>query len=103
MAKLTKAQPRAAGRCAEKIDLRQQKMASDRLVFTSSQAARYLGISLATVRRWSDAGHLAYYRTPGGQRRFSREQLDRFMASMHQPEGGSADGAATAAVARRAA
>ncbi|MDE3069695.1 MAG: helix-turn-helix domain-containing protein [Acidobacteriota bacterium] len=59
-------------------------MSTNRLVFTSSEAARYLGISLATVRRWSDAGHLDYYRTPGGQRRFSREQLDRFVASMRQ-------------------
>jgi excisionase family DNA binding protein len=57
--------------------------ANDRqLVFTSSQAARYLGVSLATVRRWADAGHLSCYRTPGGQRRFSREQLDRFLASL---------------------
>lgn len=53
------------------------------LVFTSSQAARYLGVSLATIRRWADAGHLACYRTPGGQRRFSREQLDRFVGSLH--------------------
>ncbi len=53
------------------------------LVFTSSQAARYLGVSLATVRRWADAGHLDCYRTPGGQRRFSREQLDSFTASLH--------------------
>jgi len=52
------------------------------LVFTSSQAARYLGVSLATVRRWTDAGHVACYRTPGGQRRFSRAQLDDFVASM---------------------
>jgi excisionase family DNA binding protein len=52
------------------------------LVFTSSQAARYLGVSLATVRRWTDAGHIACYRTPGGQRRFSRVQLDEFIASM---------------------
>jgi excisionase family DNA binding protein len=52
------------------------------LVFTSSQAARYLGVSLATVRRWTDAGHIACYRTPGGQRRFSRVQLDDFIASM---------------------
>jgi len=59
------------------------------LVFTSSQAARYLGVSLATVRRWADAGHLDYYRTPGGQRRFSREQLDQFIASMRQ--GGSVE------------
>jgi excisionase family DNA binding protein len=54
------------------------------LVFTSSQAARYLGVSLATVRRWTDAGHIDCYRTPGGQRRFSRVQLDEFIASMQR-------------------
>ena len=53
-----------------------------RLVFTSSQAALYLGVSLATTRRWTDAGHIACYRTPGGQRRFSRAQLDGFITSM---------------------
>jgi excisionase family DNA binding protein len=57
------------------------------LVFTSSQAARYLGVSLATVRRWTDAGYLTCYRTPGGQRRFSREQLDGFIDSLHRTEG----------------
>jgi excisionase family DNA binding protein len=55
-----------------------------KLVFTSSQAARYLGVSLATVRRWTDAGYVSCYRTPGGQRRFAREQLDEFMTSMHR-------------------
>jgi DNA repair protein RadD len=54
------------------------------LVFTSSQAALYLGVSLATIRRWTDAGHIACYRTPGGQRRFSRAQLDGFVNSMSQ-------------------
>ena len=54
------------------------------LVFTSSQAARYVGVSLATIRRWTDAGHISCYRTPGGQRRFSRDQLDDFMSSMHR-------------------
>jgi excisionase family DNA binding protein len=53
-----------------------------RLVFTSSQAAQYLGVSLATIRRWTDAGHISCYRTPGGQRRFSRAQLDEFISSM---------------------
>jgi len=65
------------------------------LVFTSSQAARYVGVSLATVRRWTDAGHIDCYRTPGGQRRFSRAQLDEFIASMQRP-GGAADAAALA-------
>jgi excisionase family DNA binding protein len=54
------------------------------LVFTSSQAAVYLGVSLATIRRWTDAGHISCYRTPGGQRRFSREQLDGFISSMQR-------------------
>lgn len=44
----------------------------------------YLGVSLATIRRWTDAGHIACYRTPGGQRRFSRDQLDSFIVSMSQ-------------------
>jgi excisionase family DNA binding protein len=57
------------------------------LVFTSSQAARYLGVSLATIRRWADAGHLDCYRTPGGQRRFSREQLDGFVDSLQRSSG----------------
>lgn len=56
------------------------------LVFTSSQAARYLGVSLATIRRWTDAGYLSGYRTPGGQRRFSREQLDGFIDSLQRTD-----------------
>jgi excisionase family DNA binding protein len=59
------------------------------LVFTSSQAAVYLGVSLATIRRWTDAGHISCYRTPGGQRRFSRDQLDNFTASLHRNGNGS--------------
>jgi excisionase family DNA binding protein len=60
-----------------------------RLVFTSSQAAEYLGVSLATIRRWTDAGHISCYRTPGGQRRFSRAQLDEFISSMQHDAPGS--------------
>jgi excisionase family DNA binding protein len=58
------------------------------LAFTSSQAATYLGVSLATVRRWSNDGHLRGYRTPGGQRRFSRDQLDAFLHSLNGADGG---------------
>ncbi|MHB1537575.1 MAG: MerR family transcriptional regulator [Solirubrobacteraceae bacterium] len=54
------------------------------LVFTSSQAARHLGVSLATIRRWTDAGYIDCYRTPGSQRRFSRTQLDEFLASLER-------------------
>jgi excisionase family DNA binding protein len=63
-------------------------MSSDRsksrLGLSTSEAARHLGVSLSTVRRWSDAGHLRGYRTPGGQRRFTVEQLDDFLSSLEQ-------------------
>ena len=55
-----------------------------RLGLSTSEAARHLGVSLSTIRRWSDMGHLRGYRTPGGQRRFSVEQLDAFLASLEQ-------------------
>ena len=55
------------------------------LGLSTSQAAQALGVSLGTIRRWSDMGYLESYRTPGGQRRFSQEQIDRFLSSLeHQ-------------------
>ena len=43
---------------------------------------------IAVIRRWSDAGALPGYRTPGGQRRFSREQIDAFLDSLEQGDPG---------------
>jgi excisionase family DNA binding protein len=57
------------------------------LGMTTSQVARHLGVSLSTVRRWSDMGHLRSYRTPGGQRRFSRQQVEEFLASLESGQG----------------
>ncbi len=54
------------------------------LGLSTSQAAQALGVSLGTIRRWSDMGYLHSYRTPGGQRRFSQEQIDRFVGSLDQ-------------------
>ena len=62
---------------------------ASRLGLTASEAARHLGVSISTVRRWSDAGHLQGYRTPGGQRRFSAAQLDEFLDSLRPREGRS--------------
>jgi excisionase family DNA binding protein len=59
-----------------------ERRTSSHMGLTASQAARHLGVSISTVRRWSDAGHLTGYRTPGGQRRFSEEQLDAFLDSL---------------------
>lgn len=50
-----------------------------------SDAAAYLGVSAASLRKWSDQGLVRVYRTPGGQRRYAPEDLDGFLASMRQP------------------
>ncbi len=60
------------------------------LGLSTSQAARALGVSLGTIRRWSDMGYLKSYRTPGGQRRFSRDQIDQFIGSLQQGTGSPA-------------
>ena len=44
-----------------------------------SDASRILGVSPATVRRWSDDGRLRVFTTPGGHRRFSRSALEQLL------------------------
>jgi excisionase family DNA binding protein len=50
-----------------------------------SDAADFLGVSAASLRKWSDQGLVPVYRTPGGQRRYSPGDLEEFLASMRQP------------------
>jgi len=42
------------------------------------QAADILGVHPATVRNWADGGKLPFRRTPGGHRRFSKDDLLRY-------------------------
>jgi excisionase family DNA binding protein len=57
------------------------------LGLSTSQAAQALGVSLGTIRRWSDMGYLESYRTPGGQRRFSSDQIEAFLAKLQRGSG----------------
>lgn len=50
-----------------------------------SEAAAFLGVSAASLRKWSDQGIVPVYRTPGGQRRYAPGDLEDFLASMRQP------------------
>ena len=45
------------------------------------EAARMLGVSVGTVRRWERQGKLAAHRTLGGQRRFVRDDINKIKAS----------------------
>ena len=59
---------------------------------TVARAARVLGVHPNTVRAWSDAGRLRYYRiNPRGDRRYRIGDLNRFMAGA--VAGSSADAA----------
>ena len=58
-----------------------------------SEASRVLGVSPATLRRWSDGGRLRVFTTPGGHRRFSRTSLERLLPAdrSRRPTIGAAD------------
>jgi excisionase family DNA binding protein len=46
---------------------------------TLGQAARYLGVAQSTIRKWSDQGRVPAFYTPGGHRRFRRQDLETFV------------------------
>jgi excisionase family DNA binding protein len=46
------------------------------------EAADFLGVHFTTLRRWADAGQVPCIRTPGGRRRFSRDELTAFLTGL---------------------
>ena len=64
----TSATPRA-GRAANAIPT----------LLSVSAAARMLGVSPSSLRSWAAAGRVPHVRTPGGHRRFPREELVRWL------------------------
>ena len=50
------------------------------------------GASTSAVVQWAEEGKLAYFRTPGGHRRFRREDVDAFIAETSRER--STEGAA---------
>ncbi|NOX60861.1 MAG: helix-turn-helix domain-containing protein [Chloroflexi bacterium] len=59
---------------------------------TLSEASKLLGVHPATLRHWADTGQVPSYRTPGGHRRFTAEELRAFLmrASISSPQDESA-------------
>jgi molybdopterin-binding protein len=58
------------------------------LAYKPGQVAELLGVSVDTVRRWSDAGRLKTRRTGGGQRMIDGADLARFLeehGSIYEP------------------
>jgi excisionase family DNA binding protein len=53
-------------------------------IISTKQVAQVLGVSEATVKRWSDAGTLRCFRTPGGHRKFRLRDVKAFLADQAQ-------------------
>lgn len=51
----------------------------EKTVFTTKEAANYLGISPSTIYRMEKQGLITSIKTPGGQRRFSKEDIDNYL------------------------
>lgn len=68
---------------------KERLLAQGRL-WTLEEVAAYLRVSVASLRRWTNAGTIACYRIGGnGERRFSREQVQAFLAA-HERRGHNA-------------
>ncbi len=52
---------------------------TDRRWLRLGPAAELLGVSINTLRRWSDAGKVACYRSAGGHRRFRRVDIETLL------------------------
>ena len=45
-------------------------------IFSISEAAEHLGVSALTLRKWEAQAKIRAFRTPGGHRRFRKNDLD---------------------------
>lgn len=60
--------------------------ASDEKLFAIGEAARYLNVSIDTIRRWDSKGILHAVRSEGNLRRFSKAELDRCKAEQQKED-----------------
>ena len=46
-------------------------------IMSISEASKYLGVSMDTIRRWEKKGYIKSFRTPGNHRRYNKEDLNK--------------------------
>ena len=64
--------------------------------YSTAHLARRLGVSVPTVQRWVDLGHLKAWKTVGGHRRIDAESAEAFIRTQMQQRGGDAAAEAVA-------
>ena len=58
--------------------------------YSTARLARRLGVSVPTVQRWVDLGHLRAWKTVGGHRRIDAESAENFIRVQMAQRGGEA-------------
>jgi len=53
--------------------------------YSTAEVAKRLGVSIPTVQRWVDLGHLKAWKTVGGHRRIEAESAERLFRAQSQP------------------
>lgn len=51
-----------------------------------NEAAEHIGVHFTTLRRWSDAGKVPCFKTPGGWRRYKESDLNDFLQKSQKGE-----------------
>ncbi len=64
------------------------------------EASDFLGVHFTTLRTWADNGEIPVFRTPGGHRRFSLDDLRRFLAQRSRLATADEHGIVSVAVVR---
>ena len=59
---------------------------SEQSLLTPGEVARLFRVGTVTVAAWADDGRLRCFRTPGGQRRFRRQDVEAFLCPVDEPE-----------------
>lgn len=54
---------------------------------TTQEVADLFRVNPATVTRWAEQGKLACFKTPGGHRRYRRQDVDTLIAERQAPAG----------------
>jgi excisionase family DNA binding protein len=57
----------------------------DEQLMSPGEVARALGVDSRTVARWTREGRIAAIRTPGGERRYRRADVDEQIAASEYP------------------
>ncbi|MGH2532958.1 MAG: helix-turn-helix domain-containing protein [Thermomicrobiales bacterium] len=71
--------PRSGGAMGGRDRLDQSSARAGGRWLSINEACRYLGVDQSTLRRWSDAGKVPVFRTPGGHRRYLEEDLQALL------------------------